>query len=141
MSVDDVAAVVIDPGSDTCKAGFAGEDAPRTVLPSVVGRPRDSGGMVNVREENVYVGNEAKSKHQHGLVYLNHLVDDGYVKNWDGMEKLLHHTFKNELRVAPEEHPVLLTEPVYNTEAYREKMTEMMFETFNVPGKIFSVKE
>jgi len=40
MADDDVAALVIDNGSGMCKAGFAGDDAPRAVFPSIVGRPR-----------------------------------------------------------------------------------------------------
>ena len=40
MGDDDVAALVIDNGSGMCKAGFAGDDAPRAVFPSIVGRPR-----------------------------------------------------------------------------------------------------
>nr|WP_305880211.1 hypothetical protein [Pseudomonas sp. B26(2017)] len=39
-SDDDVAALVVDNGSGMCKAGFAGDDAPRAVFPSIVGRPR-----------------------------------------------------------------------------------------------------
>merc|ERR1712080_348227 len=71
---EEVAALVIDNGSGMCKAGFAGDDAPRAVFPSIVGRPR-----------------------HHGII-----------TNWDDMEKIWHHTFYNELRVAPEEQPVLL---------------------------------
>ena len=40
MSEDDVAALVVDNGSGMCKAGFAGDDAPRAVFPSLVGRPK-----------------------------------------------------------------------------------------------------
>ena len=40
MCDEDVAALVVDNGSGMCKAGFAGDDAPRAVFPSIVGRPR-----------------------------------------------------------------------------------------------------
>ena len=41
MADEEVAALVVDNGSGMCKAGFAGDDAPRAVFPSIVGRPRD----------------------------------------------------------------------------------------------------
>ncbi|CAF1048770.1 unnamed protein product [Adineta steineri] len=52
MCDDDVAALVIDNGSGMCKAGFAGDDAPRAVFPSIVGRPRHQGVMVDIPQDN-----------------------------------------------------------------------------------------
>ena len=37
--------VIIDNGSGMVKAGFAGEDAPRAVFPSIVGRPKHANAM------------------------------------------------------------------------------------------------
>ena len=87
MCDGDVAALVVDNGSGTCKAGFAGDDAPRAVFPSIVGSPRKQVVGVGIGQKDSYVGYEAQIKR--GILNLKNPIEHGIVTNWDDMEKVM----------------------------------------------------
>ena len=132
MSGSEEPIVVLDNGSGMVKAGFAGEDAPQCVFPAIVGRPRP--GQVTIQgggSKTEYIGDEAIKLM--GVLNLNYPIAAGIVESWEDMEKVWHHAFYNELRIAPNEAKgVLLTEAPRNPKANREKMVQLMFETFEV---------
>lgn len=125
-------AIVIDNGSHTLKAGFADDGAPRVVLPTVVGNSRHTPIRGADQGDYHYVGYEAL--HKLGTVCLHYPIRRGRVCQWGFMEPLWHSTLYNEVRVDPEEHPILLTEFHLDTKRSNERMAQILFESFNVPA-------
>ncbi|CAF3674199.1 unnamed protein product [Rotaria sordida] len=130
--MEDLHPIVIDNGSGAIKAGFAGDGQPYTIFSTVIGRLCHSTIVSEFSRKNHYIGNDViKNKKNLSIHYP---IEHGIITNWDDMEKIWHHTFANELRAAPEEHPVLLSEAPLNPKANREKMAQILFEKFNIPG-------
>lgn len=136
--------VVIDNGSGMVKAGFAGDDTPCCVFPSIIGRPKyknmmkTGGGDDETQQSKVYVGDDAQAKR--GVLKLNYPIEHGIVTNWDDMEKIWEHTFTDQLRIESDSRHVMLTEAPQNPKKNREKMMEIMFEKFKVPASYVAVQ-
>lgn len=120
------------------QAGFAGDDAPCVVFPSMIGRARNRNAMIGIRQKEIFIGDEAQARR--GVLTLSYPVQHGIVRDWEAMERLWEHTFEKELRVTMEDHPVLLTEAPLNPKINREKMVEIMFEAFEVPATYIAIQ-
>ncbi len=136
--VDSQVHVVIDNGSGLVKAGFSGEEAPRSVFPCIVGRPKVPGIMISIQKKDILIGQEAQDKS--GMLNIKNPIEYGIIQDWDAMEQIWHNTFYNELRIAPEDHNVLLTEAALNPKVNREKITQTMMEVFNTPGMYIAIQ-
>ncbi|CAG7835610.1 unnamed protein product [Allacma fusca] len=134
MSNAETPVIVIDNGSGTCKAGLSGDDAPRVILPSVVGRPLEPGTL----PKDLYVGDEVLK--ERNLLDLKYPIERGMVTNWEDLERIWHHVIYNKLQVAPDEHAILLTEAPMNSKPNRERMTQIMFETFKTPAMFIAIQ-
>ncbi|KAL4224880.1 Actin-related protein [Mactra antiquata] len=124
--------VVIDAGTHSCHAGIAGDDAPMVAIPTRIGRPKTEPIMPPFGSRGCYVGDLSQEKR--GVLSLEYPIKHGIVEDWNGMEKIYHHIFKNSLRINPSEVPVLLTDPPFNPTANRENMLQIMLETFQCPA-------
>eukprot|EP00741_Cyanophora_paradoxa_P025006 tig00000319_g24138.t1 len=130
--------LVIDNGSGVLKAGFAGDDLPKCVFPSYVGRPKHTKVMAGAVDGDTFVGRKAEELR--GILRLQYPMEHGVVRNWSDMERIWSHIYSSELKIHSEEHPVLLTEAPLNPRRNREKAAEIFFETFNVPALFISLQ-
>ncbi|KAG5356816.1 Actin-2 [Yarrowia sp. C11] len=130
--------VVFDNGSGTIKAGYAGEELPKTFFPSCVGRTKHTRVMAGSMEGDTFIGN--KIQDVRGLLKLRYPMEHGIVTNWDDMELIWHHVYNNELNILSEDHPLLLTEAPLNPRSNRDRAAQIFFETFNVPALYVSIQ-
>jgi actin-like protein 6A len=154
---DEVGALVIDVGHSSTRGGYAGEDTPKSVFPSVAGVIFSKGKDGNVGEGPMAIDDESdkpvnlNAPQDDRIIYTGDNVklrrdnmeivspfENGLVSDWDIIENLWRHTYFDRLRVDPKEHPVVLSEPSYNTTEQREKMAELIFEKFEVPAMFIS---
>ena len=123
--------IVIDNGTGYMKGGFSGENAPRAVFPTLIGNPKENQLLTDTNIPRI-IGQEALEKI--GMADVRAPIEKGIIKDWEDMELIWKHMFQNELRIAPDDHNIILTDVPSNTPENREKMAYMMFEKFNVPG-------
>ncbi|EFC44855.1 hypothetical protein NAEGRDRAFT_48860 [Naegleria gruberi] len=135
--VDEPLNLVLDCGSSSIQAGFAGDDAPRAVFSSCIGTAKYLPAMICPSQRSTYIGDEAKNHSRRGILNLHYPIQNGIVKNWDLMDILLEFTFFNELKLSQEHirgSNVLFSDAVMNPNSNSEKLVEYCFEKFEMRG-------
>lgn len=121
--------VVIDNGSDETKVGFAGENAPRFIFPSLFGYAKR---VFFATDKKYYYPDEALQNLKD--CKLRYAIKDGAIWDFTALEKIWKFSFKRRLQIDSSLYPVLLTELPNLPDIHREKMAEIMFEIFKVPA-------
>ncbi|CAM8963696.1 hypothetical protein QQ045_005983 [Rhodiola kirilowii] len=113
-------AVVLDMGSKYLKAGFAIPDqAPSLIIPT----------------QMKHVAEDEKPQFPSAEVTTVDPVVRGFINDWDAIEDLLHHVLYSGLGwEIDNEGQILFTDPLCTPKAIRERLVQMMFETFNISG-------
>jgi actin-related protein 4 len=88
QNIDEVSAIVLDPGYATTRAGFAGEDVPKSVCPSFYGQTDNGSYLFGENAIHSPVGN---------LDIKNYWGSDGIVEDWDAAPKLWEYTITSRL--------------------------------------------
>jgi len=163
-------AVVMDNGTGYSKLGFAGNDSPSFVFPTAIatrgptgssgtsgsGRPAVANkpsyltggagpgghlsGKRGTEDLDFFIGDEALAAAGGAGYGINYPIRHGQIDNWDLMERFWSNSIFKYLRVEPEDHHFLLTEPPLNPPENREATAEIMFESFNVAGLYIAVQ-
>uniref|UniRef100_A0A8C4R127 Uncharacterized protein n=1 Tax=Eptatretus burgeri TaxID=7764 RepID=A0A8C4R127_EPTBU len=129
------AAVIVDSGSACCRAGLAGEENPRCCIPALVAaarRQHENGG----NDQHFVVG-QAAAAQGHRLGRAGTVRSPswrGVTTDWQALEVLWHHVFYKQLKMAPEDQAVFVTDSPFDPTTCREKVCELLFEQFGVPA-------
>ncbi|XP_076322900.1 actin-like protein 6B [Tachypleus tridentatus] len=145
---DEVGALVFDVGHYSFRAGYAGEDSPKAEIPSMVGVVEeqldamdvDTGSQLrDITTQKKYMIDTTSIHVARKGMEMTSFLKDGMIEDWDIFEKMMDYVFTRHIRSAPHEHPVLMSEAPWNVRGKRERLTELMFEKYNIPA-FFLVK-
>ncbi|PNJ72608.1 actin-like protein 7B [Pongo pygmaeus] len=130
--VHKIKAVIIDLGSQYCKCGYAGEPRPTYFISSTVGKRCPEAADAGDTRKGTLVGHELLNT-EAPLKLVNPLKH-GIVVDWDCVQDIWEYIFRTAMKILPEEHAVLVSDPPLSPSSNREKYAELMFETFGIPA-------
>jgi actin-related protein 3 len=126
MTLPNTPPAIVDFGTGFLKAGLAGEEAPRFVQPSVVAYHEPAGSSKPLADLDYSIGHEALATGATAAGGLCYPMKGGLVADFDAWERVMTSLIHKHLRIFPEDHAFVLTEPPLNTPENREICAEIM---------------
>lgn len=154
-----MSAIILDPGYSSTRAGFAGEDTPKSVISTFYGKYSTDAQDKHIFGDDIYVNPRP------GFSIHNPIGKDGVVEDWDMAEKVWEYAVTSRLTgskqsnplsnglndpesselpvemdiVEPSDKPLadgplLMTEPSWNPVKAREKTIELAMEKWETPA-------
>jgi actin-like protein 6A len=144
MLGDDIGAVIVNVGRYETRVGEAGEDTPKSVIPSFIGvatsvqsTQDNSSGMDVENRQMSYSTHDGLDVYKEGMSVVSPFSNDRV--DWDLYFKLVSRSFEN-LKIDPSVHPLMFTEHSYAPAQFRRELTQQVFERYKPPG-FFLAKE
>ncbi|GLG96920.1 Actin, indirect flight muscle, partial [Gryllus bimaculatus] len=146
---DDIGALVFDVGHYSLRVGHAQDSTPKAEIPAVVGISEETESFPCFDEDEKWLDGKQNPFDNNGKKYyvdtnfvhvakermeLLRYMKDGMIHDWDLFEKVLDYAYERVIQSEPHFHPVLMSEASWNEAEKREKLTEIMFEKYNVPA-------
>lgn len=123
--------IVIDNGSHTVKTGFNGENAPRSVVPNIIGKFKNTYNNFLFDEDTTFIGNDCIFNSSN-LKLSYPLEDVSKNFNIEEIDDLWSYVFEEDLKVNPEAFNVFLIANFVSNDSIRNAYAEIMYEYLNV---------
>ncbi len=142
-------ALIVNLGNNTFRFGWAGDDSPKIIIPSIYTDQTDFLFFTEVidgledlfiegKDTNYLYGNDAL-KYQH-VLKLHEFKKEN---NYNIFAKFFLHHY-DKLGIAPEfryKQPIIMINPFYVSEQEKERLRKIFFEEFNFPYLLFLPEE
>ncbi|MES1905036.1 MAG: hypothetical protein MHPSP_001532 [Paramarteilia canceri] len=125
--------IVLDNGCYKLRAGFSGDCLPRLDIYNSFGKPRSY--------KSVFKASTAKSHYfaedlceKRGLLRYDSAYDSKNNLDINKQSLIWHHVFYEQLRIAPEEHNILISCSPNSTLREKQSIVHSLFENFDFPA-------
>ena len=121
---DEVSSLVFDLGTFNHRIGYSGEDSPKCVYQPIIG----------INNHQYFYNEYGLRYNKPGTKILTYMNNDGSIKDYDLLEKVIENLLKENLSLDLSEHPLLFSEPSLHNKENRIKLTKFMFEKYKIPA-------